>query len=123
MNKYDITLLIAIIFVCLIAIIFIKTNQANYSIAKVYYDGEEVVVIDLSKDEKNEYEIEGENGVVKIETLNNKIRVIEENSPYHLCSKQGYISKSYETIVCLPNKVLIKIEDSNNEIDAVVRWM
>ena len=56
---------------------------------------------------------------MKIEVKNKKIRVITENSPLHLCSKQGFISKSYETIVCLPNKIVIKIENDKN-LDGVV---
>ena len=50
---------------------------------------------------------------------NKSAKVVEEKSPLHLCSKQGYISKSYETIVCLPNKIVIKLE-SNDDLDVIV---
>ena len=48
------------------------------------------------------------------------IRVIEENSPRHLCSKQGYIKDSMESIICLPNRIVIEI-DTIEELDAVVK--
>ena len=49
---------------------------------------------------------------------NKKIKVLKEDSPLHLCSKQGYISKSYESIICLPNKIVIKLEN-NSDIDVI----
>ena len=63
---------------------------------------------------------EGYNGKVKIVVNNNKIKVSEEKSPKHLCSKQGYISKTYEQIICLPNKIVIEIKD-NDTVDTVVK--
>ena len=33
-------------------------------------------------------------------------------------AKQGYISKSYESIICLPNKIVIKLEN-NSDIDVI----
>ena len=39
------------------------------------------------------------NGNVKIVVKNNKIKVAKENSPKHLCSKQGYINNSTEIIM------------------------
>ena len=44
--------------------------------------------------------------------------MLKEDSPLHLCSKQGYISKSYESIICLPNKIVIKLEN-NSDIDVI----
>ena len=51
-------------------------------------------------------------------TENGKVKVLEENSPKHLCSKQGFIENTHESIICLPNKIIIKIED--NSLDGVV---
>ena len=62
----------------------------------------------------------GYNGEVVIFAGQGKIKIEEENSPLHLCSKQGYISASYETIVCLPNKITIKIE-AIDSLDTVVK--
>ena len=59
------------------------------------------------------------NGNVKIKAGNGRIKVIEETSEKHLCSKQGYIEESYETIVCLPNKIVIKIT-SGEKYDATL---
>lgn len=115
MNKKDIILIIVLIVFSIIILSFFSNNKSNK--ATVYYKNKEILNIDLSLNKK--YEVNGTNGIVKIIVNDNKIKVETENSPKHLCSKQGYISKSYETIVCLPNEIVIKIED-NNDIDAKV---
>lgn len=117
-NKHDLLLIIIIIIISGIFILINKLNSKDGNIAKVYYDSKLIKTIDLSKNE--EYTVKGYNGEVKIKVKDKKIKVIEEKSPKHLCSKQGYISKSYETIICLPNKIVIEIEDQI-DIDTVVR--
>ena len=96
----------------------IFASYKNSKKAYVYYDNKIVLEIDLSEDKT--YDVEGYNGNINIEVRDKKIRVVEENSDKHICSNQGYISKSYETIVCLPNKVVITIDD-DNYYDTVVR--
>lgn len=114
MNKKDFILIFIVILIALILILIVNKKQAN--IAYVYYDNDLILEIDLKKDDT--YKVNGYNGEVIIEVKENKIRVNEENSPYHLCSKQGYISKQGESIVCLPNKIIIKLP--NNDIDTEV---
>ncbi|HHX17003.1 MAG TPA: NusG domain II-containing protein [Mollicutes bacterium] len=122
MNRYDFILISVILFVCLLFLGITYINgEKDANVAYVYYDNKLVKTIDLRIDETKEYIVKGYNGDVVIETKKNQIRVKEEKSPLNLCSKQGFISSSLETIVCLPNKVVIKIESSNDELDAVVR--
>ena len=33
-----------------------------------------------------------------------------------------FINKSYESIVCLPNKIVIKLINDNETVDGVVKW-
>lgn len=121
MNKNDVKLILGILVVTIIPIlIFSIIDQKSDKIAVVYYRNEVIKTIDLSKKENKEYTVEGENGKVVIEVNQDKIRVKQENSPLHICSKQGYISKSTETIVCLPNKIVIQIKEKDT-IDTVVR--
>ena len=114
MNKSDIVLIIILFIIIVISFIFLYENKNN-NIANVYYENNIIKTIDLNKD--NFYSVEGYNGEVIIEVKNNKIRVIEETSPYNLCSKQGFVTNT--SIICLPNKIIIKLEKS--DIDAIVR--
>ena len=123
MNKSDIILIISIILVSLI-LWFVLSNisQGDVTKAYVYYDSKLIKTIDLTKNEVLEYKVNGYNGEVLIETKLNQIRVKKETSPHHLCSKQGWVSTTLETIVCLPNKLIIKLaSDKKSELDAIVR--
>ncbi len=64
------------------------------------------------------------NGNVHIEIDPAKgARIIESPCPDKLCMHQGYIKKSGQTILCLPEKVLITVvsERKDGEPDAVLR--
>lgn len=117
MNKNDLKLLFYLTIIVLSLLLLTKLNSKKGNIAKVYYENREILKIDLKINK--EYIVSGYNGEVKIVVNDNKIKVASENSPLNLCSKQGYIESSNEVIVCLPNKIVIKIENSD-EIDGVV---
>lgn len=113
MKINDIILIIVLLLIS--CLIFSKKENGNQAL--VYYENDLILKIDLSQD--NEYDVNGYNGNVHIIVKDNKIKVEEENSPKHICSKQGFISSSNETIVCLPNKIVIKI-DSEDKLDTVI---
>lgn len=119
MNKNDIKLIIILLILILITLIIINTTKEQGNTAVVYYEDKEVLKIDLSINK--EYKVKGFLGDVVIEVKDNKVRVIEETSPNNICQKQGYIKDSTKTIVCLPNKIIIKItNDKDNELDGVI---
>ena len=119
MNKSDIKLIIIlIVFLLLLCLVIYIFKDDGMKQAKVYYKDKIILTIDLNKN--GTYEVEGYNGNVKFLVENNKIKVLEENSPKHICSYQGFISESYQTLVCLPNKIIVKIEN-NDSYDAIVR--
>ena len=51
-----------------------------------------------------------------------RIRFSSSNCPDEVCVHKGWISRSGQTIVCLPNGVIIKIigQSKNNDIDAIL---
>ena len=118
MNKKDIYLVIVVLIISLFCLFLIKINEKKGNTANVYYEDKLVLSIDLNDKTKRTYEVEGYNGKLSILTENGKVKVVEENSPKHLCSKQGFIENAFESIICLPNKIVIKIED--NSLDGVV---
>ncbi len=115
MKINDIILIIVLLLIACLILIFNKKENGNQAL--VYYENDLILKIDLSQD--NEYDVNGYNGNVHIIVKDNKIKVDEENSPKHICSKQGFISSSNETIVCLPNKIVIKIA-SIQGLDTVI---
>lgn len=121
MNKNDLKLTIILIIISVILICLLIFKDSNTSkVAKVYYNNELVLTIDLNTKYDETYNVKGFNGNVEVVVHDGKVKIKNEISPLNLCSKQGYISKSYESIVCLPNKIVIKIED-NEELDTIIK--
>ena len=117
MNRNDMKLVLFLVLFILVFFLLKNINSSKDKVANVYYNDELIKTISLNED--GLYTVLGDNGDVVIEVLDNKIRVIEENSLKNLCSKQGYISESYESIVCLPNRIVINI--NSDDYDAVVK--
>lgn len=117
MNKSDTKLIIILGIVVLSMFILINITKEEGSIAEVFYKDELILTIDLNID--SEYTVDGELGDVVLEVKDKKIRVKKENSPRNICSREGYIGDSSRTLICLPNKVIVKIV-GENEIDGVV---
>lgn len=106
--------MILIFLIVFISIKLILKTDSNY--AYVYYENKVILEIDLRIN--REYTVKGYNGDVLIEVKDKKIRVEKETSPLHICSKQGYVDDN-TPIICLPNKIIIKIESKNNNLDAI----
>ena len=116
-NKNDIKLVVILGIIIVGIFIFINVTKEDGSMAEVYYEDEKVLTIDLNID--SEYTVDGELGNVVLEVKDKKIRVKEENSPLNICSKEGFIGDSSRTLMCLPNKIIVKIV-GESEIDGVV---
>ena len=142
MKKSDFILLIIIALVSIIAYFSMRQflNSSNVEdgtavvilkgnpILEIYLiDGSYTILDDSSVLSINEslftYTVDGYNGDVVIEYKNNKVRVIEEDSPKHICSIQGWSSSPLNPITCLPNNVVIVIEadKSDDEPDDISR--
>lgn len=117
MNKNDLKMILIILLLVIIFLILYSLNKEEALVAYVYYESDLILEIDLNIDSK--YEVDGLLGKVIIEVKDKKIRVIEENSPNHLCSRQGFVSNKGDMIVCLPNKIIIELP--NIDIDVEVK--
>lgn len=115
MNKADLTLFFVLGMFSFL--LFLYFQEEKGTLANVYYDKELILQINLEKDET--YTVMGANGEVTLEVKRGIIKVLEENSPNHICSKQAGISSPGESLICLPNKIVIEIEQ--NEFDAIVK--
>lgn len=118
MNKNDKILIVIIFCLASFMLLFLFLFQEQGEQALVYHNSVLLKTINLNKDAI--YQVEGDLGVVELEVKNNQIRVKQENSPYHLCSKQGFISGSNETIICMPNKIAIEIV-GKSQLDTQVK--
>lgn len=83
------------------------TVKVNGTIEGVYSLGED-----------QDIEING--GTNQLVIRNGKAKMKEADCPDKLCVHQKAISKNHESIICLPNKVVVEVDSSeNSEFDAV----
>ena len=87
---------------------------ANCVVVKV--DGKIEGTYSLGEDQ----EISINGGTNTLVIKNNRAKMKEADCPDQLCVNQKAISKNNESIICLPNKVVVEVESSeNSEFDAV----
>jgi hypothetical protein len=98
----------------------IKHFQHEGRVVVIEVDGE--LVGNFSLEEKRLIPVAGKLGTTGVEIVGNGVRVLDSPCPHKLCVKSGTISKSGETLVCLPNGVVIRIEGGEKpSVDAVSR--
>lgn len=118
MNKNDLKLVGVLLIIIIIFFIIINITKKEGKTAVVYYEDKEILKIDLNTNK--EYTVKGYLGDVVLEVNNKKIRVKEETSDKHICSKEGYIYTNNKSLVCMPNKIIVKIISEDNDLDGVV---
>ena len=118
-NKYDIALIVSIIIINVFLILnggktAVKSNSKT---AYIQSNNELVSEYVLTEDVKDEVTIETETGYNVMHIENGQIWIQEASCPDKICILQGKISKNGEAILCIPNRLFIKIVDNNDESD------
>lgn len=123
-KRNSVFLFIGVIMLAMVTMVFFWTRiQERGATAVVTVDGEERYRCSLLME--REITIDDTNTlVIKDGTAD----MISADCPDQICVKQTAISKAGETIICLPNKVVVTIETLNGtqkpergEVDAIVK--
>lgn len=112
--------IIAIILIS--AVLFIPMIHSNPRDTVVVYWGDDIIA-EYPLDTNRIFKVDGDIGTIEMEIKDNMVRVVSSPCPRQICVKTGRISKSYEQIICAPNRIYIGIESDSEktEIDAVTR--
>lgn len=105
-------LLMAVILLIAAAGFFINylTHRHPAAAAEVSVDGQTTAVYDLSRD--LETTIQGYDGGTNHLVIQDGVLWIDEATcPDKVCIHQGKISMNGELVVCLPNRVIVKIKE------------
>lgn len=119
-SKFDLILVILVLFFSGFLIfrttLYRVRQSAQAAKAVIYQDSHILESVDLSKDSL--FSIL--NGKMQIKVKDGKIRVTQADCPQHLCVNMGWIEYSGQSIVCVPNKILIEIKSAGPQlVDAV----
>lgn len=100
---------------------FFSATGAETVTAVVIKDGQELKRINLDSLEKPiSLEIEDEY-YDRIVAEKGRIRFQDADCPDKVCISTGWISRPGQIAVCLPNRLILKIEGSDSEIDTILR--
>lgn len=110
-KKGDIILLVVVVLLVALTIYFaLKTDAGE---ADVYVEGNLVYKLDLD----NDATVDVLDGKVQIKIQNGKAFVVKSDCKNQLCVHAQPIGKEGGVIVCLPNKVVVKVVAK--EVDAI----
>ena len=122
MEKGDKLLALILVVIFIFAIgqyTFVSISKVKRTII-IRSDGEIVQQIPLNKTTEIITTIKSKEGTITMQVKNGKVHIIESTCHDKLCIKQGWISKTGESIVCLPNRISISITgEEKNEIDSI----
>ena len=104
----------------LIGVLFwINTGTEEGNLVVVYREGEKIQ--ELSLEQNTEIIIEN-SYTNKLVVKDKKVAIIESDCPGMDCVHSGWISGKGRSLVCLPNRVEIRIEgEVDSEVDFIVR--
>lgn len=125
LNKIIIGIIGLVVVLSLVAITFIMNYKPSHTqTAIIKLGGEVIETIDLTSiTTPLTFTVDnGQGGFNTIHAENGKIAITEANCPDQLCVKLGYITNSLLPTVCLPNGLVIEIQDEtpNEGLDAIV---
>ena len=98
---------------------FVKTGNDEGSVAVIYRDGTKVQELPLNRNTdvliQNKY-------TNKIVVKDKEVAIVESDCPGRDCVHSGWIGGKGRSLVCLPNRVEIRIEgEQEAEVDFIVR--
>lgn len=93
--------------------------------AQVELEGKIVQIIDLQEVDAGVIAIPFEGGKAQLEVKQEAIRLLpmpDSICPRKICSHTGWIRRAGETIICVPNRLVIRLTgQGNKQVDAVTK--
>jgi hypothetical protein len=109
--------------VCLLAGAWLLSQKSSGTIANIYQDSVCIRSIDLEAVEDaytfTVVDQSGHENVIAVEP--GRIRVESANCPDQICVDNGWLSTGVTPIVCLPAKLVIRLENQENAFDGATR--
>lgn len=120
-NRNDCILISSLLVISAVIMLLVGLKGEAGESADIYVDG--VIKGSYPLDEEAQIKISGYNGGTNIlEISDGCAHMTEASCPDKLCIHQGKADRSGQSIVCLPNRVVVKISGKDvDEYDAVTR--
>lgn len=115
MKKHDFILIAGILAAALLIFLGLQLSkgQGNAPLyARIQMDGEEIARLPLSED--TEYSVGTQDGDYNLVIVSDgKVSVTSANCPDKVCVRTGRIDSVGDSIVCLPHRLVITVEEGS----------
>lgn len=113
MKKRDFILIFSVLLITAVTFgINYVVNMKNGNNIEIYVDNKLYKTYNIDDEKEIRIENKGEYNIVKIH--DNGVEITQASCPDKVCVHAGFIKKPSQSIVCLPNKVHIKISTKNH---------
>ncbi|MDO4170829.1 MAG: NusG domain II-containing protein [Lachnospiraceae bacterium] len=120
MKKRDFILIAVLLIIAGLSFGFIKLTAKSGNQVIVTIDNKEVATASLTKNQKITVPLKNEKNMISIR--DGKVTMESADCPDQICVKHKPISKSGETIVCLPHKVVVEIiGEKESDVDMIAQ--
>ncbi len=115
MKPFDFILIVSLMLASFSPLLFFVNRHTTGQIAQLRVNNKRIKEFDLSKDQVFTYfdKLDGDQN--KITVRDGKIAIIDANCTDQICVRKGFISKTGQTIVCLPHRLVIEIMPTNEK--------
>jgi hypothetical protein len=90
-----------------VGLVDVASSVAPGTMVVVEVDGTAVRKLSLSQPSRTSLPVRG--GALVVEVRDGRVAVTSADCPNHVCVRTGWRSHSGEVIVCVPNRVIVKI--------------
>lgn len=118
MKKFDIYLASAMIFIALVWFLFNNIFSEKAETVNVYRNNELIISSSLNSDDDISV-MDGTSELMHISINGGVVDVTSASCPDKLCVHQIPISKRNDTIACLPNKIIVVVENNSTDLEPV----
>lgn len=116
-NDYFLIGLVLIISLIFIGFNFLKSKKNPEKIV-IYLDDK--VYKEYPIDSNEDISIKTNSGFNKVKIHDKGVEIIDASCPDKVCVKTGFVNNSSKNIVCIPNKISIKIiNNEKNDVDII----
>lgn len=119
-RKADIVLLILLVIIGLASTVFVTASKSGGDTVLIEKNGELFGTYSLF--ENKEINVPAFDSVgtdLQVSIKDGSVRVTESGCANQICVKHSAINQAGESIICLPNRVIVKIEGEGGGYDAI----
>lgn len=109
LRRADVVVALAIVGLAVVAYVITSAGGEGGVQAIVEVRGEVVATVDLRQDDLISVPLAG-GDVAMLEVAGGRIRILDRDiCPLDICTHTGWIERSGQAIVCLPNRIIVRI--------------